>query len=85
MAQDTSVLSMNERLAKQINREARADPNSPYANKFVGIVNGKVVVVADSLREMDRQIRAIEPDPAKCYGVDASADYDTVQEIWGLC
>jgi len=37
----TAVRVENERLAQQINREARKDPASPYANKFVGLANGK--------------------------------------------
>jgi len=83
MVEDTSVSAINAELAKQINREARANPNSPYANKFVGIVNGKVVVVADTWREVDLRLDEVEPDPTKCYGVEASADYDRVEEIWG--
>jgi hypoxanthine-guanine phosphoribosyltransferase len=83
MVKDTSVSAINAELAKQINREARANPNSPYANKFVGIVNGKVVVVADTLRQADLSLDAVESDPTKCYIVDASADYDAIQEIWG--
>jgi hypothetical protein len=31
----------------------------------VGIVNGKVVVVADTLDEMSRRLDQIEPDPIK--------------------
>jgi hypothetical protein len=46
-----------------------------------GIANGKVVVVADSWRELDQRLSEIEPDPTKCYGVEASADYDEVIEI----
>ncbi len=81
MVYEASISKANEQLAKQINREARSDPNSPYANKFVGIANGKVVVVADSWREVDLRLREIEPDPAKCYGVEASRDYSVVEEV----
>jgi len=83
MAEDTSIVSINERLAQQINREARQNPNSPYAHKFVGIANGQVVVVADTWREVAERLKQVEPDPAKRYAVDASADYDRVEEIWG--
>lgn len=83
MNQDTSIRAINERLARQINREARENPNSPYAHKFVGIANGKVIVVADTWREVDLRLREVEPDPTKYYGVEASADYDRVEEIWG--
>jgi hypothetical protein len=82
MVQNNPILSANERLAQQINQEARHDPKSPYAGKLVGIANGQVVVVADSWREVAERLRQVEPDPAKCYCVDASADYERVEEIW---
>jgi hypothetical protein len=76
--------SVNERLARQINHEARADPNSPYVGKLVGIAHGQVIVVADSWTEVVERLRKAEPDPAKCYCLDASADYDRVDEIWSI-
>jgi hypothetical protein len=84
MSEELSIQTINERLARQINGEARADPNSPYAHKFVGIANGQVVVVADTWREVDLVLEQVEPDPARCYGVDASADYERVEVIWGV-
>jgi hypothetical protein len=80
---DNPIIAINEQLARQINQEARENPSSPYAHKYVGIANGKVVVVADSLHEVAQRLRKIEPDPTKCYAVNASADYDRVEEIWG--
>ena len=82
MVQSNSIGSANERLARQINQAARNDPNSPYAGKFVGIANGQVVVVADNWRDVADRLRQVEPDWAKCYCVEASADYDRVEEIW---
>jgi hypothetical protein len=79
-----TVRELNEELARQINEEALRNPHSPYANKFVGLANGQVVVVADDLDEMDRRLREIEPDPSKCFGVEASRDYSEVVEIWSL-
>ena len=78
-----AILDINRELASRINAEARSNPQSPYANKFVGIANGKVVVVADDLDELDRKVRQIEPDPKKCFFIEASRDYDEVHEIWG--
>ncbi len=78
------VKKLNSELAQQINEEAKRDPKSPYANKFVGIANGKVVVVADDLDEMIQRLRQIEPDPTKTYCVEASRDYSVVEEIWEL-
>ena len=79
-----TILEANRELPHRINQEARANPQSPYANKFVGIVNGQVAVVADELDEMARQLRILEPDNRKCFWVEASRDYDEVHEIWGL-
>ena len=78
----SATASANEQLARQINQEARQNPNSPYAGKLVGIANGRVVVVADSWREVVERLRQAEPDPTKCYCLEASADYDRVEEIW---
>ncbi len=72
----------NRDLARRINQEARTNPQSPYANKFVGIANGQVVAVADDLDEMTRQLRQAESDPRKCFWVEASRDYDEVYDIW---
>jgi hypothetical protein len=82
MIQNQSAFAANERLARQINREASTNPNSPYAGKFVGIANGQVAVIADTLDEVARQLRSVEPDPAKTYCLEAGVDYDAVQEIW---
>ncbi len=79
-----NVRDRNRELARQINEQARKDPRSPYANKFIGIANGKVVVIADDGDEMIRQLRQIEPNPANTLCVEASRDYDQVEEIWGL-
>jgi hypothetical protein len=76
------VMQRNEELARKINEEARSNPNSPYAGKFVGIVNGAVAVVADSLDELDRQLGEIGASPAETLGLEASRDYDEVEEIW---
>lgn len=83
MSGSKTVLEINEELARKINEEARSNPQSPYAHQFVGIANGQVVVVADDLDEMSRRLRQIEPDPQKCFWVEASRDYDEVEEIWG--
>jgi hypothetical protein len=84
MSAAETVQKLNRELADQINAEARNNPQSPYANKFVGIANGQVVVVADDLDTMARRLRQIEPDPSKTFGVEASRDYDEVVEIWKL-
>ncbi len=84
MSATATIQELNRELAKRINAEARSNPQSPYANKFVGIANGQVVVVTDNLDEYVRQLNLVEPDPSKTFGVEASRDYDEVDEIWGL-
>ncbi len=84
MGRNDSIVSANAELARQINQEARCDPTSAYAGKLVGIANGQVVVVADTWREVADRLRRAEPDPTKCYCIEASANYERVEEIWGL-
>lgn len=80
MEKNGSIRAINERLARKIRREGK-DPNSPYANRFVGLVNGEVVVIADTLTDATRRLRKIEPDGSRCFIVDVAADYDRVYEV----
>jgi hypothetical protein len=82
MSRNDSIASANAELARQINQEARRDSTSPYAGKLVGIANGQVVVVADTWWEVAKRLRQVEPDPTKCSCIEASADYEQVEEIW---
>ena len=79
-----SVQELNRELATKINEEARKNPQSPYANKFIGIANGQVVVVADDWDDLAQRLRQVEPNPTKTFAIEASRDYDEVHEIWGL-
>lgn len=78
------ITELNQNLADRINQEARSNPESPYAGKFVGIVNGQVVAVADSLREAVRLVRQAESDPDRACVIEASRDYSVVEEIWEI-
>jgi len=84
MSVSNTVQHLNRQLARRVNEEARSNPQSPYAEKFVGIANGQVVVVADDFAEMVRRLRQIEPDPSKTFGLEASEDADEVHEILRL-
>jgi hypothetical protein len=84
MSTTATIQELNRDLARRINVDARGNPQSPYANKFVGIANGQVVVVTDDLDDYVRQLNLVEPDPTKTFGIEASHDYDQVDEIWGL-
>jgi hypothetical protein len=81
MSDARTVQEVNRELASKINEEALRDPQSPYANKFVGIANGQVVVVADDLGTLSRRLEEIEPDKCKCFIVEASHDYRINQSI----
>jgi hypothetical protein len=86
MATSNPVQDRNEDLARKIYEEARRDPKSPYAHKYVGIANGQDVVAADDLDELIVRLRQIEPDAEKCYCVwiDPDEDFNADNEIWGL-
>ena len=64
--------------------QSRSPPGPAIAvcGETRGIANGRVVVVADTWREVVDRLRQVEPDPAKCRCIEASADYDRVEEIW---
>jgi Tfp pilus assembly protein PilP len=79
-----TIVKENTELAERINREARSNPDSPYAGKYVGIANGKVAVVADTLTEAVRQLQQIERNRDRATILQASADYDKVQYIGGF-
>lgn len=85
MPPGNAAYQRNYELARQINAEARGNPESPYAGKFVAIAQGRVVAVADDLSEAVHRARAVEPDPMQCLCFEAGLDYDQVQEIWSLC
>ncbi len=72
----------NEELARQINHEARTTPNSPYAGKWVALLRGQVVAVADTPEEVLTKLRQIEPDRQKGVVFDASRDYSIVDYVW---
>ena len=75
MLDSRAVQNLNCELAIKINREALANPQSPYANTFVGLANGQVVVVADDEATVSRRLEEIEPDRSRCFLIEASYDY----------
>ncbi len=79
--------TLNRKVARQVAADAQNNPQSPYAGKYVGIANGRIVSVADSLDDMTRQLRNAEPDPKKTFWIEASADYNEVHQVWStqLC
>jgi hypothetical protein len=82
---DNPVMQRNEALARTINEEARSDPSSPYAGKFVGIVNGQVAAVADGWSELGAKLRQMGASPAETLCLEASRDPDAVEDIRMSC
>lgn len=76
------VQKANRELAERINAEALANPQSEYAGKYVGIANGKIVIVTEDIEEMDDVLETADPDPRRVFWVEASRDPDEVQYIW---
>lgn len=82
MAAQLKITPADDELAKAINRDARSNPDSPYAGKYVGILDGKVVVVCDDLKSVVDALCEIDRDPTRGLFLEASADYETSHEIW---
>jgi len=77
--------AVNRQVAQALMDEARWNPQSPYAGKFVGIAGGQVVAVADDWDELARRLRQAVPDPTQTFSVEVGRDYSQIEQIWGLC
>ena len=81
----SSILEMrklNTEVAERINQEVKANPASPYAGKFIGIANGKVVTIGNSFAEGLRLLRQAEPDNTRAYLLEVGEDYSETEYIW---
>jgi hypothetical protein len=78
---DQEVFQLNCEVAGRVNREALADPSSPYAGKFVGIANGQVVLVGEDVSTVLRQLRELEPNNRRACLIEASRDYSVVEHV----
>ena len=72
----------NLALAREINRDARSNPGSPYAGKYVGVLHQQVVAVANTLDELEAQLAAVGAGARDGVCIEASADYDQAYCIW---
>ncbi len=73
----------NWKIAQRINRETRANPDSPYVGKFVGVWNEEIVIVGDTLDEACNAMEAMgEPAASECCVIEASADYESKVMFW---
>jgi hypothetical protein len=80
-----AVAAINRELADKLQEEALRDPQSPYRGKYVGIVNGQVVVVTTDMNELGRALRQGTRDPANAFWFEGGRDYSEVHEIWEVC
>ena len=71
-------------VARQLNRETRADPSSPYSGKYLGVLGQQLVAVADTLEDLEGQLDALGDHAQEAMCIEASADYDRTYMIWGL-
>ncbi len=84
MAASNSLYEINRQLADKIGMEARSDPQSIYAGKFVGLANGQVAVIGDNWDDLIPRLLQVETDRSKLFVFEANREYGKVCEIWGL-
>jgi len=82
MSTTNTIQQLNRDLADKLVEEAKQNPFR-FAGKFVGIVNGKVVIVTDDLDELGRSLRHADSDPANGFWFEVGRDYKEEHEIWG--
>ena len=82
MVTRTDEQEKNLAIARQINRETRANPDSPYTGKYIGVWQQKVVAVADDLEDLEKQLDAAGDISNEAICIEASADYDRTYMIW---
>ncbi len=84
MTSTQTVSELNLELARKINKEARDNLSAPLAGKFVGIVNGQVIAVADDLDQLVQHLLRAQTDPRQTLCLEVGLDYNQVQDIWGV-
>ena len=73
---------LNWEVAREISRQTRAAPDSPYKDKYLGIAAQKVVVVADSWDELHARFNDLGYERAQRVGIEANADYERPVMLW---
>jgi hypothetical protein len=86
MATRDEVNRLNLELGTKIQDEIARDPNSPYAGKWIGVVNGQVVIVSEDGDEVLRRLCEVEPEPALRLIVEgAGVSEDELRDITEAC
>jgi hypothetical protein len=76
-----TIKELNQQLAEKIVAEWRRNP-SAYPGKYVGLADGRVVIVTDSLDELDAKLDEAESDASKTFIVEPGLDIEKVEVIW---
>jgi len=74
----------NWEAALRINRETRANPDSPYAGQYLAVMDEKVVAQGKDLDELTAKTRAMGLDRKRMIYIQASLDYDRTYNIGGF-
>lgn len=82
--QMTPEQEKNWQVALRINREARANPDSPYANLCITVLNGQVIAQGKDLTEMTNNLRALGIDTSQSIFIETNIDYDRTYNIGGF-
>ena len=78
-----TIEETNRELADKVVAEAKQNAQA-YPGKYIGIANGKVVIVSDDLDAVDDELDAVEPDSARTFIVDLTHDVNKIEYIWRL-
>lgn len=74
----------NLEVANRINHETRANPDSLYAGKYIGVWHEEVVAVGETLDDVCQQLDELGDKDFQAVCLGASIDYETPVMIWGL-
>jgi hypothetical protein len=77
-----SAIERNHATARRINAEVAGNPQSPYAGKFVGIVDGQITAVANDLSGLVERLRESGIDFSRAMLMEVGVDHDLPVEIW---
>lgn len=70
-----SIYQQNLKLADQINDEALKNPNSPNAGNFIGIADGRLIMVGSDLKTVIEKLEEVVTDRRRCLCFEAGVDY----------
>lgn len=82
--QMTPEQEKNWEVALRINREARANPDSPYANQCIAVSQEQVVAQGKDFEELISKTRAMGLDPKKFIFIETNIDYDRTYQFGGF-